>query len=121
MANGKPNYPSQGEISRLYNLSDSGDFIGAENFCRKLLANFPAAPEVSKILGVALGAQGKTQDALNIFSETIRSNPDYPDVYLNFGLLLNSLGRREEAIENFRKAAELDPEWGDAQNNLGVM
>jgi len=121
MANGKPNYPSQGEISRLYNLCDSRDFIGAETFCRKLLANFPAAAEVSKILGVALGAQGKTQDALKVFSETIRTNPDYPDVYLDFGLLLHSLGRREEAIENFRKAVELDPEWGDAQNNLGVM
>lgn len=115
------NNPPSGDLSRLYALYNSGDFTGVESSCKDLLKLYSGSAEISKMLGVALASQGRQQEALAVFEDTIRANPHYPDVYLDHGLLLNSLGRPNEAIDRFRKAVELDPEYSDAQNNLGVM
>ena len=110
MANSKPIYPSQGEISRLYNLCDSGDFISAENFCRKLLANFPASAEGSKMLGVDLGAEGKTEEEFSHYKMAIKVNPDVAEAHYNLGNVLNLKGEMKEAISHYKMAIKINPD-----------
>lgn len=113
--------PHPSELNRLYALYNHGDLLGAENFCRNLLKNYRGSAELSNMLGVILAAQGKSEEALLVFKDTIKENPKYPRVHLDLGLLLSSIGQPSEAIDSFRRATELDPGNGDAQNNLGVM
>ncbi len=71
-------------------------------------------------LGIALGNQGKLEEAIAAYREAIRLKPDYADAHNNLGIALGKQGKLEEAVAEFRTAIRLKPDYADAHATLGV-
>jgi tetratricopeptide (TPR) repeat protein len=71
-------------------------------------------------LGIVLGEQGETDQAINHYRHAIALRPDYAEAHYNLGRLLAEQGHLDDAIAHYEKAAEINPADPEAQNNLGV-
>jgi len=65
-----------------------------------------------------LASQGKLDEAIYQFRESIRISPGYAKAYNNLGNALLYQGRLEEAIASYREALRLNPDYTLAQENL---
>jgi Flp pilus assembly protein TadD len=72
-------------------------------------------------LGVALAAQGKTEEAIAHYRKAIAILPTFVDAHYNLAVDLARLGRTDEAISSYRKTLEYNPRHAFAHNNLGVL
>jgi protein O-mannosyl-transferase len=75
-------------------------------------------------LGVALAAQGRTDEAIASFNRALAAKPfdsgvQY-DVYNNLGAALARQGKTDEAISYYQKALLLSPELAEAHFNLAA-
>ena len=64
MPNSDTKIPPKLEIESLFNLYNAGNFLEAENLCKKLLQTYPDSALVSNMLGVVFMAQKKPAQAL---------------------------------------------------------
>jgi protein O-mannosyl-transferase len=71
-------------------------------------------------LGIALSAQGQTDQAIDHYRQAVALRPDYAEAHYNLGRLLVEQGQLADAIGHYEKAASLNPADAEAQNNLGV-
>ncbi|MDB4443750.1 tetratricopeptide repeat protein [bacterium] len=69
-------------------------------------------------LGVAFLQQGRTEEAVKQFLETLRINPNYIDAHNNLGVIRRRQGRPEEAMKHFSEVLRIDPDYREAHNNL---
>jgi len=70
--------------------------------------------------GIALGNQGKYNEAIKCFNEAIRLDPKEVDAWNNKGVALVIQEKYDEAIKAFDEAIRLDPNLAGAWNNKGV-
>ena len=115
--------PARDQLVALVNLYRSGQIEEAVSSCRKLLSSYPESTTVINVLGAALLAQGKSDEALRAFEEAIRLEPDVAEYYCNRGNAQKQMGQWENAFASYDKAIQLKPEYADAHNNLanGLM
>jgi tetratricopeptide (TPR) repeat protein len=73
----------------------------------------------NNILGRALAAQGKWDDAIRHHELALQLKPDFVDAHVDLGVALVSQRRREEAIPHFEQALQLNPDSADAHYDLG--
>jgi len=72
------------------------------------------------ILGVALEKEGRLNDALSHYFESIKIEPhNYPDSYSNIGGVYIQQGRIEDAIKYCSEALRIDPRSVNAHITLG--
>ena len=71
-------------------------------------------------LGEVLARDGRIDDAMVHFSETLRINSAYPGANGNLANILAMKGRTDEAFEHYRIAFEINPDDRDAHYNLGI-
>ena len=90
----------------LHEAQDSGD--------KELVA------ECCLELGVAVGKQGKYQEAERCLLETIKLRPNHDQAYYNLGVVYGKRDEYDQAIANYNKAIELNPDGADAYNNRGT-
>ena len=69
--------------------------------------------------GLALGREGRHEEALLAFSEALSIDPNRVLAWVGKGFTLGKLGRYEEEIECCEKAISLDPNCVDAWNFKG--
>ncbi len=74
-----------------------------------------------KALGVVLGVDGRTDEAIGQFQEAIRLAPDFAEARVGLGIAFDRKGRTDEAIQQFREAIRLKPDSADAYNDLGTV
>ena len=72
-------------------------------------------------LGLSLSHDGKTNEALSHFQETLRIRPNDPQVYLNIGVISAKNGNTEEAMSYFSRALQYKPDFDKAHLNLGKI
>ena len=112
-----PYLPKRNEIESLIALFNSAHYAELEIRTQLLLKRYPESGFSWKILGTALGIQGK--NAVPALQKAARFLPNDSEVYYNLGLALQAQGRFEEAIASYRRALTLKPNDADAHNDLG--
>ncbi|MFO1477011.1 MAG: tetratricopeptide repeat protein [Verrucomicrobiota bacterium] len=70
-------------------------------------------------LGNLLVTQGRIDEAIVEFKESLRLRPGAADTHSNFGAALGTQGRLQEALQEFDRALELDPNYSQAHFNRG--
>ncbi|MGH8091653.1 MAG: tetratricopeptide repeat protein, partial [Rudaea sp.] len=91
----------------------------AEHDLRTALMQAPAHPEVERLLALALRAQGKNAEALELLRLAAQRWPADVLVQNGLGTALDACGEREAAIAAFRRACELAPQAAPVWANLG--
>jgi protein O-mannosyl-transferase len=71
-------------------------------------------------LGVVLGTQGRTEDAIALFEEAVRIKPDYAQSRANLGAALLGQGRAADALPHLLQAVRLNPTLREALVNLAA-
>lgn len=82
-------------------------------------AHRPENPHAHSNLGIALAAEGRTEEARAQFAEAVRLEPRMASFRNNLGSALMTLGKPQEAAEQYRVAVELLPTFTGAWANLG--
>ncbi len=77
-------------------------------------------PIIRNNLGIALAAQGKTDQAITQYDEALRLKPGYADAHNNLGLALEAQGKVDQAMAQYAEALRLNPDLAGAHNNLGL-
>ncbi|MEI6608491.1 MAG: tetratricopeptide repeat protein [Deltaproteobacteria bacterium] len=71
-------------------------------------------------LGVALLAEGKTQEAISHYRAALQIKPSDDNTHYNLANALKRQGAIDEAIVHYREAVKWNPNYSKAHNNLGV-
>jgi Flp pilus assembly protein TadD len=70
-------------------------------------------------LGVALGHNGRLDEAISHYSEALRLKSDASEVHNNLANALAAQGRVDEALKHYFEALRFEPDYDKAHNNLG--
>jgi tetratricopeptide (TPR) repeat protein len=71
-------------------------------------------------LGVALGEQGRFDDAVPHLQEALRIRPCYAEAENSLAVALVGRGQVKEAMSHYQKALEIKPDFAEAHNNFGM-
>jgi tetratricopeptide (TPR) repeat protein len=72
-------------------------------------------------LATILARQGKFEEAVVHFSETLKLKSDSADAYNNLGNVPAAQGKTQEAISHYTEALRIDPDHREARYNLAVV
>ena len=86
--------------------------------CGDLLVNFPHSTFLHNVLGAALHAAGKLDEATRCYKQALTLAPDSSDAHNNLGSVLQEQGQLPAAIESFKTAIEINPEFFEAVSNM---
>lgn len=96
-------------------------YTQAERVCRQLIAARPGNADAHNILGVALQAQGKSEEGIEALRRAVKLAPDAATLHANLGEVLRLTGALDEAAAALEQAIALDPASAQALNNLGII
>jgi serine/threonine-protein kinase len=92
----------------------------AVRFMSAAVALRPDSAGAENNLGVALGENGQSDEAIVCFRKAVALDPKYSIAQSNLGGALGKKGQSDEAIVCFRKAIDFDPTLAMAHANLGI-
>ncbi len=97
------------------------EWRSAESLTRAALRHYPDAPLIHFELGLALGVQGRHQEAAAAFERSLALRTDRASVWKNYAVALGALGRHQDAAEAWRRCLELSPkDIGALWRGLGM-
>ena len=91
-------------------LSTMGDSVGAQQVFTAGLARCPDSPGLHRMYAKQLQGQGRTDEAIQQFRESIRLRPTDVEPYIELGMALFRDNRTEEALKQFNQALVAEPE-----------
>jgi len=117
------------KIQIVINLYKTGKFAKCEEFANKLIELNPKMVFLYNLLGLALTAQKRDDEAVECYNKGIKLDPNYAMIYNNLGTIYynkNSIGKDFErnikkAEELYKKAIKLNPKIPEANSNLGNL
>jgi len=83
------------------------------------LTSKPKDAQARFLKGLILTEQGKTADAIKIFTGLTEDYPDLPEPYNNLAVLYASQGKYDKAKQLLEKALSTHPSYATANENLG--
>jgi tetratricopeptide (TPR) repeat protein len=95
------------------------DPVLTELQAREILKVVPEQPEALRLLGVALRAQGRNEEAAGALEKLIQQQPRSAAAQFQHGLALADLGKSDGAIAALRQAVHFDPRHPQAWRALG--
>lgn len=72
-------------------------------------------------LGIALATEGKFEEAIAHYRESLRIRPGHAPTLHRLGKALKRIGHEDEAAASFNEALRGDPDFADARNDLGLL
>ncbi len=91
-----------------------------ETIWRDTLRKNPDSWLANNNLGAALAHQGRSAEAMTLFTTAARVEPGHAETFNDIGNLLLDQGALDEAIANYRRAIALNPGYPDPRNSLGI-
>jgi tetratricopeptide (TPR) repeat protein len=107
------------QLGLLY-AHENGRLEEAITYFRRSLAAAPLNADVRNNLGLALATQGKLEEALKEYRESLRQKPSIA-AYNNVANALSAMGRLDEAAENYKTALKIDSTNSQIHFNLGIV
>jgi len=111
--------PSQAELLQLVSLHNAKRYAEVEAPARALVAKYPNAGLVWKMLAYALQFQRK--DAINAFQKAAQLLPGEASLPFNLASFQKNSGMLTEAVASYRRALKINPKFAEAYNNLGAL
>ncbi len=111
--------PPPEELKQLVSLHNARRYAEVEGPARALVARYPDAGLVWKMLAYALQSQGK--NAINAFQKAAELLPAEANLHFNLALQQQHSGMTPEAVASYRRATSLNPKFAEAHNNLGAL
>ncbi|MDP1683397.1 MAG: tetratricopeptide repeat protein [Burkholderiales bacterium] len=109
--------PTAADFNQLAVLFNAGRYAELESRTRLLLAQYPEAGLVWKLLCISLQMQGK--DALRALQKAAEFLPNDAEIHNNLGNVLQAHGQHADAVISLRRALTLAPDFVEAHANLG--
>lgn len=110
--------PDQTVTAALEALRDKQP-LRAEFICREYLERNPGSVDHLRLLGNALGRQGRHPEAEQVVRQAIALKPDLPLLHEDLGSVLALQERYAEAVPCFEQAIRLEPQLPLAHKKLG--
>jgi tetratricopeptide (TPR) repeat protein len=107
------------EIQEINQQFRKGDLPGALARADRYLATNPKDAQARFLKGLILADQGKTSDAIQIFTGLTEDYPELPEPYNNLAVLHASQGKYEDAKNALEMAIRTHPSYATAHENLG--
>ena len=83
------------------------------------LAQQARDPQMRFIRGVVLSQQGRTKDAIDLYTQLTRDHPELPEPFNNLAVLQAAQNQLDEARVSLEMAVRLNPGYATAHQNLG--
>ncbi|MFT7619209.1 MAG: tetratricopeptide (TPR) repeat protein [Planctomycetota bacterium] len=97
------------------------DLAASIQSIRKWIEIDPDSATAYYWLGIALGDQGQSEQALEAFEKALKLRPAYSNVYYKLAGVLTKLERFQEATSAYQKAIEIDPLFIEVQQDFGLF
>jgi tetratricopeptide (TPR) repeat protein len=107
------------DIDEANKLFKQGQRSQALDKVNGYLVNKPKDAQARFLKGLILTEQGKTADAIKIFSALTDDYPDLPEPYNNLAVLYAGQGQYDKAKVLLEKAISTHPSYATAHENLG--
>jgi tetratricopeptide (TPR) repeat protein len=107
------------EIQEINQQFRKGDLPGALARADRYLATNPKDAQARFLKGLILADQGKTSEAIQIFTSLTEDYPELPEPYNNLAVLHASQGKYEDAKNALEMAIRTHPSYATAHENLG--
>lgn len=107
------------EIQDINKLFKQGQQDKALSRVNTYLASKPKDAQARFLKGLILTEQGKTSDAIRVFSELTEDYPELPEPYNNLAVLYASQGQYDKAKTALEMAIRTHPSYATAHENLG--
>lgn len=107
------------DIQEINQQFRKGDLAGALDNANRYLAKNPKDAQARFLKGLILADQGKTNDAIALFTALTEDYPELPEPYNNLAVLYASQGKYEAAKDSLEKAIRTHPSYATAHENLG--
>jgi tetratricopeptide (TPR) repeat protein len=87
----------------------------------KMLQADPANPLRHDAVASLYLDEGRLEDAIAQFRQSLRLNGESAPTHYNLAFALSARGGRDEAIAELQQALRIDPAYAQAHNNLGAL
>jgi tetratricopeptide (TPR) repeat protein len=107
------------DYADMQKLMKSSQWAEAIALADKSLAAKPRDAQLRFMKGVALTEQGKTADAITVFTKLTEDFPELPEPYNNLAVLYASQSQYDKARVALEMAIRTHPSYATAHENLG--
>lgn len=107
------------EVQDINQQFRKGDLAGALDRANRYLAKNPKDAQARFLKGLILADQGKTNDAITVFTALTEDYPELPEPYNNLAVLYASQSKYEAAKNALEMAIRTHPSYATAHENLG--
>jgi tetratricopeptide (TPR) repeat protein len=98
-----------------------GQFAGAEERYREVLASDPSSVGALEGLGVLVFQQGRAAEAVQLFGRGVALRPQSARLQANLGEAFRTVNQLDKARDHLNTAAALDPALAQTWNSLGLL
>lgn len=109
------------EISRSVQLIQTGDYDGAIDLLRYILADEPDNLPALLNIAIAYTESGKNTEAIQTIEYYLKHDQENDEAYEAIGCAYLRSGLFESAEKHLRKSLELNPENASVRRNLSVL
>ncbi|MDP1927088.1 MAG: tetratricopeptide repeat protein [Thiobacillus sp.] len=107
------------EVQEINQQFRSGNLTGALTRANAYLAKNPKDAQTRFLKGLILADQGKTNDAIAVFTGLTEDYPELPEPYNNLAVLYASQNKYAAAKNALEMAIRTHPSYATAHENLG--
>jgi len=109
------------EVQEINQQFRKGDLAGALDRANRYLAKNPKDAQARFLKGLILADQGKTNDAITVFTALTEDYPELPEPYNNLAVLYASQSKYDAAKNALEMAIRTHPSYATAHENLGDL
>lgn len=107
------------DVQEAAKLLKAGQHQQALERVNKALAAKPRDPQARFLKGLIFTEQGKTKDAIEIFTQLTKDHPELPEPYNNLAVIYASQGQYDKARVALEQSIRTHPSYATAYENLG--